>query len=102
RAPGTFNFSGLCNAGAAAARGDWLLFLNNDTCVLTPDWLEQMLTVAAQPGVGAVGATLLYPDGTVQHAGMFQRRDGVWDHYGRGLPAEHPGGGGELRKARSV
>jgi GT2 family glycosyltransferase len=58
-----------------------------------------MLTVAAQPGVGAVGATLLYPDGTVQHAGMFQRRDGVWDHFGRGLWPDHTE---ELRQVRAV
>jgi len=102
RCPGAFNFSLLCNAGARAARGDWLLFLNNDTCVLTPDWLEQMLIVGGQPGVGLVGATLLYPDGTLQHAGMFRRADGVWDHYGRGLPGDHPGECSELRQVRAV
>lgn len=75
-----FNFSALCNHAATAARGDWLLFLNNDTRVLTPDWLEQLLTVAQQPKVGIVGATLLYPDQTIQHAGMIQRADGVWVH----------------------
>ena len=80
RDPACFNFSRLCNAGAAAARGDWLLFLNNDTCVLTPDWLEQMIRAASQPGVGIAGAALFYPDGTVQHAGMFQRGDCVWEH----------------------
>jgi GT2 family glycosyltransferase len=46
-----------------------------------------MITVARQPRVGIVGAKLLYPDGTIQHAGMFQRGDGVWDHFGRGRPA---------------
>jgi len=102
RRPEEFNFSLLCNVGARQARGDWLLFLNNDTGVLTPDWMEQMLTVAAQPGVGVVGATLLYPDGTLQHAGMFRRSDGVWDHLGRGLPGDAPGERGELRQVRAV
>jgi GT2 family glycosyltransferase len=102
RRPGAFNFSLLCNAGARRARGNWLLFLNNDTCVLTPDWIEQMLCVAAQPGVGAVGATLLYPDGTLQHAGLFRRTDGVWDHLGRSLPGDASGERGELRQVRAV
>jgi GT2 family glycosyltransferase len=88
RCPGPFNFSRLCNRGAAEAGGDWLLFLNNDTCALSPDWLEQMLFVASQSNVGIVGATLFYPDGTLQHAGMFQRGDGVWDHFGRGQREE--------------
>ena len=102
RDPGPFNFSRLCNAGAEQARGDHLLFLNNDTCVLTPDWLEQLLTAAGQPQVGVAGATLLYPDGTLQHAGMFQRADGVWDHFHRGMPGDHPGERGELRRLRAV
>jgi len=57
RAAEPFNFSRLCNAGAAAATGDWLVFLNNDTCVLTGDWLEEMIRTAHQPAVGIVGAT---------------------------------------------
>lgn len=97
--PGAFNFSALCNAGAAAARGDHLLFLNNDTEVLSRDWLDQLLSVAADPRVGAVGATLLYPDGTIQHAGLFPRIDGLWVHPHRGEPeAARPG----LRMPRSV
>ena len=102
RAPGPFNFPLLCNAGAEQARGDYLLFLNNDTCVVTPDWLEQMLVVAGQPRVGAVGATLLYPDGTLQHAGMFRRGDGVWDHFHRGHSPDDPGAEGALRLVRAV
>jgi GT2 family glycosyltransferase len=102
RRPGPFNFPRLCNAGAEQARGDYLLFLNNDTCVLTPDWLEQLLVVASQPGVGIVGATLLYPDGTLQHAGMFRRPDGIWDHFARGRPAADAGAHGELRQVRVV
>src|SRR5262249_20185600 len=69
--PGPFNFSWLCNEGARRARGEFLVFLNNDTEVLTPDWLQRLLVVACRPDVGVVGATLLYPDRTIQHAGLF-------------------------------
>src|SRR5262249_25789777 len=57
--PGPFNFSWLCNQGARRARGEYLVFLNNDTEVLTPDWLQRLLGVACRPEVGVVGATLL-------------------------------------------
>lgn len=86
--PGPFNFSLLCNAGAAAASGDHLVFLNNDTEVLSRRWIERMLALAADPAIGIVGATLLYPDRTVQHAGMLPRSDGMWVHPHRGAPAE--------------
>jgi GT2 family glycosyltransferase len=100
--PGPFNFAKLCNRGAAAATGEHLLFLNNDTEILDRDWLEQLLRVGADPRVGAVGATLLYPDRTIQHAGMLPRADGVWVHPYRGRPANEPGTNGELRGPRSV
>jgi GT2 family glycosyltransferase len=100
--PGLFNFSHLCNEGAKAARGDYVLFLNNDTEVLTTDWLEQMIRVARVPQVGVVSATLLYPDGTIQHAGLFPRADGRWIHAYRGCPAESAGDRGELQHIRAV
>ncbi len=96
--PGPFNFSLLCNAGAAVATGDYLLFLNNDTEVLMRRWLERMLQLAADPAVGAVGATLLYPDRTIQHAGLLPRSDGMWVHAHRGAPID----AGDLRTAQSV
>jgi GT2 family glycosyltransferase len=99
--PGPFNFSRLCNAGARRAGGDYLLFLNNDTEVVTSDWLEQLLLLARWPEVGAVGATLLYPDGTIQHAGIFPRSDGTWTHRYRGLPADG-GEEAELGRVRAV
>jgi len=68
---GPFNFSRICNLGAAAARGEMLLFLNDDIEVIEPDWIEAMIQHAERPEVGIVGARLLYPDGTVQHAGIF-------------------------------
>jgi GT2 family glycosyltransferase len=100
--PGAFNFSQLCNAGARHARGDWLLFLNNDTEVLARDWLEQLFAVGADPAVGVVGATLLYPDRTLQHVGLFPRADGAWVHPYRGRPETEPGADGELRVIRTV
>jgi GT2 family glycosyltransferase len=65
-----FNFSAACNAGAAAARGDLLLFLNNDVEVVDPGWLEELARWALVPSIGVVGAKLLYPDRTIQHAGV--------------------------------
>lgn len=100
--PGPFNFSRLCNEGARRARGDFLVFLNNDTEVLSFDWLERMLRAAALPSVGVVGATLLYPDRTIQHAGLHPRADGHWIHAYRGLPADTPGDQGELKQLRTV
>jgi GT2 family glycosyltransferase len=65
-----FNFSAACNAGAAVARGELLLFLNNDIEVIHADWLEELIRWAQRPDVGIVGAQLLYPDRTIQHAGV--------------------------------
>jgi len=83
--PMPFNFSALCNFGVARARGDMLVFLNNDTVVLQSSWLERMLEFAAQPDVGAVGCKLLYPTGRVQHAGVVLGMGGVAGHFGDGL-----------------
>jgi len=68
RAP--FNFSTRINLGAAHAEGDMILLLNDDTQVLTADWLESMLELAQQEDIGAVGAKLLFPNGNIQHAGV--------------------------------
>ena len=65
-----FNFSAKCNAGAEAARGEYLVFYNDDVRVMTPSWVEALLEAASLPGVGAVAPKLLYEDGTIQHAGM--------------------------------
>ena len=65
-----FNFSRLNNRAAAAAHGEHLLLLNNDTEVIEPDWLTAMLEHSQRPEVGAVGAKLLYADGRIQHAGV--------------------------------
>jgi GT2 family glycosyltransferase len=65
-----FNFSAACNAGAAAARGDFVLFLNNDIEVIDPDWLHELIRWAQRPEIGIVGGKLLYPDRAIQHAGV--------------------------------
>ncbi len=71
RVPRPFNFSRKSNLGAARAKGEFLLFLNDDVEIIEPDWLSNMLAIAQQPEVGAVGAKLLFEDGTMQHAGVY-------------------------------
>jgi len=85
RCPGPFNFSAINNLGASLATGEHLLFLNNDTQVIRPDWLTAMLEQAQRAEVGAVGAKLLYPDGTIQHAGVVVGIGGVAGHAFKGL-----------------
>lgn len=71
-----FNFSELNNIGASRARGEILLFLNDDTEVLSADWLQRMAGYAQLDHVGTVGAKLLYPGGEIQHAGIINLEDG--------------------------
>jgi GT2 family glycosyltransferase len=68
--PGKFNYSAICNLAASKAAGDYLCFLNNDTEVISPEWLLSMVEHASQPAVGLVGSVLLYPDKTLQHMGI--------------------------------
>lgn len=83
-------FAKACNQGAAAAGGDLLLFLNNDT-EPRPGWLEAMVRVITNdPAVQVVGNKLLYPDGTIQHAGVAFRPDGMPYHIFKNLQADHP------------
>lgn len=65
-----FNYAELINKGAAASSGEYLLLLNNDTEVITRDWIEELLMYAQRPDVGAVGCKLYYPDYSIQHAGV--------------------------------
>ena len=81
RAPGPFNFSRMNNQAVQAARGEFILMLNNDTAALQPDWLSHMVRHALREEVGIVGARLVYPDGHLQHAGIIMGLRG---------PAEHP------------
>lgn len=81
---GTFNFSRTMNFGASQAEGDYLLFLNNDTEVITEDWIERMLGICMRKDVGAVGVKLLYPNDTIQHAGVVMLVSGP-SHLGKKL-----------------
>ncbi len=80
RDPRPFNYAQLNNTAARASRGDLLVFLNNDTEVLDPAWLRKLAAFAMQPGAGAIGPKLLYPDGTVQHGGVILGIQGVAAH----------------------
>lgn len=86
-----FNYSRLCNFGANQASGEYLLFLNNDTEVISNDWIEAMLEQAMRKTIGAVGAKLLYPDYTIQHAGVVLGLGGVAAHSHRMFHADEPG-----------
>ncbi|HEX7954543.1 MAG TPA: glycosyltransferase family 2 protein, partial [Burkholderiales bacterium] len=65
-----FNYSAACNHGATFARGELLLFLNNDIEAMSRDWLQELVRFAQRPGVGVVGTKLLYPNGELQHGGV--------------------------------
>jgi O-antigen biosynthesis protein len=80
-----FNFSALNNLGAKTAMGQYLCLLNNDMEILTPDWLEEMLSFAQQPDIGCVGARLWYPDNSLQHGGVILGIGGVAGHSHKGL-----------------
>jgi GT2 family glycosyltransferase len=100
--PGQFNFSKANNMGVAYATGEYVVFMNNDVEIVSPDWVEQMLYYAEQPDVGAVGGLLLYPDGTVQHAGVVLGCRGTADHVLRGISGDSDGYAGSLSCAREV
>jgi GT2 family glycosyltransferase len=85
RDDGPFNFSRLNNRAAAIATGDYLCLFNNDVEALDGDWLSAMVRHAIQPGVGAVGAQLLYPDGSIQHAGVAVGIGDAAGHVQRGI-----------------
>lgn len=75
-----FNYSRANNQAAREARGEYLVFLNNDVKLISPGWLEELVGFAGQPGVGAVGALLYYGDGTIQHAGVVVGMHGFAGH----------------------
>ena len=96
RDAGPFNFSRLTNSGAACAKGEILLFLNNDIEATKREWLREMVRHAVRSEVGAVGARLWYPDGTLQHGGVILGLGGVAGH---AFPRLRRGRGGYFSRA---
>ena len=102
RWPHAFNYSAINNFGAAQAKGKYLLFLNNDTEVITPGWLREMLMFIQRPDVGAVGAKLYYPNGTVQHAGVGLGLLTLAGHFHKGFPHKALGYMGRLQYQQNI
>ena len=100
--PGPFNFSRINNAAAREATGDILLFLNNDISMIDRSWLKEMIIYAMRSDVGAVGARLLYPDGTVQHAGVILGLGGIAGHIHRGASSSDLGYFARLKVAQDI
>lgn len=94
--PHPFNFSDMNNLAAQEARGEYLVLLNNDTAIVKSDWLDALLNHARRPDVGIVGAKLLYPDGSIQHAGVILGLRGPADHPFVGEAMDAPGYCGRL------
>ena len=92
-----FNYSYINNEAVKQATGDYILLLNNDTEVITEDWLEKMVMYASRPHIGAVGAKLLYPDNTIQHGGMIIGINGVASHAYINMPRTYGGQFGRLK-----
>lgn len=86
-----FNYSKINNYGVSQTDGTYVLLLNNDTEVISSDWMEAMVEQAQRPAIGAVGALLLFPDGSVQHAGVIIGLGGVAAHSHKHAPSGAPG-----------
>lgn len=91
RVSGAFNYSYINNEASKLARGEALLLLNNDVEFISSDWGKSLLTNALRPGIGCVGAQLLYPDQTIQHAGVILGIGGMASHAHRDYASDSPG-----------
>ena len=98
----SFNYSACNNFGATSSEGDILLFLNNDTEVINPDWLERMIEHIQRKEVGAAGAKLYYPDNTVQHGGVIIDNKTLARHLYRHAPKDDAGYFGRLKTVQNV
>jgi GT2 family glycosyltransferase len=101
RYDGPFNYSAINNFAVEQTDSPWLLFLNSDIEVIDGDWLTTMAEHVQRPEVGAVGPRLLFPDDTIQHAGVVLGVGGIAEHAFRGLPAEAPGVCRQLQVTRN-
>ncbi len=99
--PGPFNWAAINNLAASSTDADMLLFLNNDIEATSEGWLHAMVELGQRPEVGAVGARLVYPDGSLQHAGVVLGVGGIAAHILNGLPPGRVGYGGWDRVVRS-
>jgi GT2 family glycosyltransferase len=99
---GPFNWGRVNNIRATAARGDVLVFLNDDTVVMHRDWLDELVSQVLRPDVGAVGARLVYPDNRIQHAGVTLSADGHAYDVMRLAEPDNPGYLKQLHLAREV
>jgi GT2 family glycosyltransferase len=97
-----FNFSALNNFASQECSGEYLLFLNNDTEIITPDWLEEMLGLGQQDEIGAVGCLLLYGNETVQHGGVIVGIGGVAGHAHKFFSAREEGYFGRLKVVQNL
>ncbi|MDF1584481.1 MAG: glycosyltransferase [Methyloprofundus sp.] len=97
-----FNYSALNNKAVAQAKGEIIALLNNDLAVISEDWLDEMVSHALHPEVGAVGAKLYYPDDTLQHAGVIVGLGGVAGHSHKHFPRDNPGFCGRLLLAQNL
>ena len=97
-----FNYSAINNFAAKEAKGEYLLFLNNDVEILTPDWMEEMLQNCQQENVAAVGAKLYYPDDTIQHAGVVLGLGGIAGHIMCRASKEDPGYFGRMISVQEI
>ncbi len=100
--PGPFNYADLNNQAVRHARGEVLVLLNNDVDVIDPGWLQEMVSHAVRPEIGAVGAKLLYADGRLQHGGVALGVSGVAGHIELLAARDAPGYGDRLALTRDV
>lgn len=101
---GPFNYAAINNYGARYAKGDYLLLLNNDTEIITPQWIEELLMFAQREDVGAVGAKMYYADDTIQHAGIIigMGSAGIAGHVHYGVHKTSGGYRGKLHYAQNL